>query len=176
VILFVLACDRAATGESGGEPVYTVTACAACDGACEETEGVPGAAAHVEGAVDYAETPPLGGDHNACWATWGVHEDEVPPENWVHNMEHGGVVVLVDCPGDTCSAEWDQLADWVGGLPEGRAILTRTDTADFPFTVVSWGYRLELGCLDLALIQAFFDAHVGQGPEDVTAAPGAGCM
>ena len=176
MILWLLACERAvpAEGDSGLE-VESVP-CEACAGECLESSASPVSGSHVEGAVDYSEHPPLGGDHNACWAAWGVHEEEVPAENWVHNLEHGGVVVLADCGTEGCAEDWAALATWTSGLPEGRAVLSRYEGAEFPYTVVSWGHRLGLGCVDLVAMQAFFDANVGQGPEDATSEPGSGCM
>src|SRR5262249_13053589 len=62
--------------------------CTKC-GDCEEDIPVdPNDAIHVPDAVDYPDPPPVGGPHNPCWTTWGVHTDVVPPERWVHNLEH----------------------------------------------------------------------------------------
>ena len=51
---------------------------------------------HVEGAVDYAQTPPAGGDHNAIWLNCGIYDQPVPNENAVHALEHGAVWVTYD--------------------------------------------------------------------------------
>jgi hypothetical protein len=149
--------------------------CDACGGECATTNFECGSAAHVDGDLSYPDPPPTCGDHNGCWASWGVHTDTVAEENWVHNLEHGGVVILYDCPSG-CSAEVDQLSAWVGSLPPGRAILTPYANANQPFTAVAWGHRLELGCFDLPSLQSFYDTWVGHGPEDETSEPGSGCM
>lgn len=155
--------------ESAAEP------CDACEGACLSTHTPNTSRNHVSGPVDYAEDPPSSGDHNPCWAEWGVHTETVPVENWVHNLEHGGVVFLVDCP-DGCEAERAELEAYVLGLPEGRGLLTPYSGAPQPFTVVAWEHKLELGCLDLEAIAAFYDAHVGRAPEDTPSGPAAECM
>lgn len=132
-------------------------------------------AQHVEGEVDYPDHPPMGGDHNECWTSWTAHPTEVPEENWVHNMEHGGVVFLYNCP-ESCDDEVASLTDFVAGLPTGRAVLTPYAEMDWQFGAVAWEHRLLTGCLDLDAFQSFFDEHVGHGTEDMTGDPGTGCM
>lgn len=170
------ACPREEPEQGETAAVYVTEPCEACDGECADTTGDPGGGQHVEGDLDYSESPPLGGNHNGCWAAWGVHEETVAPENWIHNLEHGGVVVLVSCPGEGCVDDRLALAEWVLTLPEGRALLTDYAGAPMPYTLVSWGHRLELGCVDLVEMQAFFDANEGQAPEDVIAEPKASCL
>ncbi len=161
--------------ESGAAIAAGEWPCDDCEGACVDTYDTPTSASHVEGNVEYADEPPTSGDHNSCWATWGVHTEPVAAENWVHNMEHGGVIFLYDCP-TGCDEELAQLTAYVESLPPGRALLSPYAPSEYTFTVVSWGYRLELGCLDLPAIQAFYNQHVGHGPEDVTAEPSSSCM
>lgn len=151
-------------------------ACTTCDGACVE-ETVPSIGAeHVEGQVDYPDYPPSSGDHDACWAEWGVHAEAVPAENWVHNLEHGGVVLLhgTGADGTTAgAADVEAAAAWVATLPEGRALMTPAEEPMAqPWAVVAWQYRLQLGCWDQDAVAAFFEAHAGNAPEDTTAAPG----
>src|SRR5262245_37498434 len=58
--------------------------CTTCD-ACEEELPVT-SANHITGPIDYEDVPPAGGNHNPCWANWGVHAEVLPAENWVHNL------------------------------------------------------------------------------------------
>jgi hypothetical protein len=135
--------------------------CTSCDGSCEETIPVT-SAYHVDGGVTYTDIPPVGGNHDPCWADWGVHDTPVPPENWVHNLEHGGVVYLYACP-TGCDAEVATLAAFV----EGKVQALLTEYADMPpgFAAVSWGHRLVASCLDMSAMAAFYDAHIDQAPE-----------
>jgi hypothetical protein len=146
--------------------------CAACDGGCAEEALPPESSAHVEGDLDYGDEPPAGGDHNPCWADWGVYTSPLPPERWVHNLEHGGVVFLYACPSG-CADSVATLADYVEGRTQ--AILTEYPDMAEGFAVVSWGYRLTLSCFDLDAMAAFYDAHVNQAPESVTSGKPSGC-
>src|SRR5690242_14376423 len=49
--------------------------------------------------VDYGANPPTSGSHWPYWRTpWDMYTTQVPREKWVHNLEHGGIVLLYNCP------------------------------------------------------------------------------
>lgn len=50
------------------------------------------------GLINYNSNPPTSGPHLPSIAPWGVHENPVPKELQVHNLEDGGVVVQYNCP------------------------------------------------------------------------------
>jgi hypothetical protein len=149
--------------------------CDACDGSCTIESFAEGSAVHVEGQVEYTNRPPTNGDHADCWAAWEVHESAVDDENWVHNLEHGGVAFLYRCA-DGCAEEVEALAALHRELPAGRALVTPYDEMEAKFAAVAWSVRLVADCLDVESFRAFFEAHVGQGPEDVTSAPAMECL
>jgi hypothetical protein len=151
-----------------GEPLTTPDL-PACDcSACSEEAVEVTSAQHVDGPVDYGPGAPAGGDHNACWATWGIHDEPVAPENFVHNLEHGGVALLYDCP-DGCDAEVTALQQFV--LGHELTVLTPLAGMRTRFAVTSWGYRLETDCLDMALVASFYDDHADHGPEQFSRPP-----
>ncbi len=172
IFLWLAACASPAGEDTAGAEVVT---CDACDGDCVRTTTPNLTRHHVEGDVVYADEPPSSGDHNPCWASWGAHTEQVAAENWVHNLEHGAVVFLYACPGG-CEADLAALTGYVETLPTGRWVLSPYAAAPAAYTVVAWEEKLELGCLDLDAIGAFYDAHVGHGPEDTLADPSAECM
>jgi hypothetical protein len=134
-----------------------------CDcSACAEEAVEITSALHVTGPVDYGPGAPAGGEHASCWGTWGIHDVPLPAENFVHNLEHGGVALLYDCP-DGCDAEVAALREFVFG--HELTVLTPFEGLRTRFAVTSWGYRLETDCLDLALVTSFYDSHVDQAPE-----------
>lgn len=164
ILLLMLACSD----------VNKDTECDLCGGGCEESARGKLSSAHVEGEVAYEDPPPMGGDHNACWAEWGVYTTELDDERWVHNMEHGGIVFLYRCP-DGCDEEVALLTSLVQSYGP-TAILTPYEALPVNFAAVSWGHRLLSDCLDLDALRNFYTAHVDQGPESSTASPGEGCM
>jgi hypothetical protein len=144
--------------------------CTSC-GACEDRPAVL-ASPHTLDEVTYPELPPTSGPHDPCWAPWGVHETEVRTENWVHNLEHGGVAFLYDCP-EGCDAEVAELAAFVNG--HSWALLMPYADGHKKFSVVAWGTRLESACFDMDALSAFYETHVNRAPESISSDPPAVC-
>lgn len=130
-------------------------------------------ALHVTGDVVYPDLPPVGGNHNECWAKWGVYDDELADERWVHNLEHGGVVFLYRCPDSSCRNEVDTLKVFVGGRTQ--ALMTPYAALPTRFAVVAWGVRLTTNCFDMPAFQSFYDAHVDRAPESLPDNPPRSC-
>lgn len=168
-LLLLLAC----TGYKPVDPESEV--CESCGGDCLSEVLPESTRNHTSDPVDYADRPPTNGDHAGCWAAWGNHSEELPDENWVHNLEHGAVVFLWNCP-EGCDAEVTELVEYAETLPTGRWIVTPYSLMDWPFAAVSWSHRLLLGCFDLPAMQAFYEENVGHAPEDSLSDPDEGCM
>ena len=162
---------RGDSGTGMGTGTGTGEICAS-DGACEESVTV-GEPQHFSGDINYADKPPAGGPHNACWATYGVHDEPVRAENWVHNLEHGAVVYLYNCP-DGCA---DDIADLSAFVKDGRplALLTSYPDMTHRFAVVAWGERLQTDVLDLDAFAAFYAQHHDHGLESIASNPPSGC-
>jgi hypothetical protein len=144
----------------------------ACEPCQDCEENIPATSAtHREGAIDYPDPPPTGGDHNPCWLNFDVYTQEVPVERWVHNLEHGGVVLLYHCP-EGCPAEVAALTKLTVGKPQ--VMVTPYAKLPTKFAAVSWGYRLLTDCFDEAQLQAFYDEHVDHAPESIASGPPAG--
>jgi hypothetical protein len=144
--------------------------CSTCGG-CEETRtGL--SMQHVPEPVRYTDNPPSGGDHAACWSKFGVHEEAVPEGRWVHNLEHGAVVFLHNCPED-CSDEIAKLELLAKGRP--FALVTPNTRLRTRFAVVAWGVHMLSDCVDEEAFEQFYDKHVDQAGESTTAAPPGGC-
>jgi hypothetical protein len=57
---------------------------------------------HVQTLADpipaYNSDPPTSGPHLPYIAPWGIHNEPIPKQLQVHNLEDGGVVVQYNCP------------------------------------------------------------------------------
>ena len=183
VILLLMSCFSAGTSTgpltlaacSGtvATPLDSSADCDLCDGGCVQNIE-PTSRNHETGDIVYDDPPPTGGDHSPCWTDWGVHTEEVGDEHWVHNMEHGGVIFLYNCP-DGCDDQVSAMAAYVTSLGP-TAVMTPYSEMPYTYATTSWGWRLLLNCFDLEAMQTFYKAHVGQGPESSTSAPPDGCM
>lgn len=72
--------------------------------------------------VPYNSSPPSSGPHFGGLANWGVSEEPIPPEIFVHNLEDGGIVVGYDCP-EGCDDFRSGLAEFVES-EGGRLLMT----------------------------------------------------
>ena len=149
--------------------------CDACGGDCLIEQFPVESASHVQGGVDYPNRPPVGGDHDPCWAPYGIHETELNDENWVHNLEHGAVVFLYKCP-EGCEDERAVLESVAASVTPDTTLVTPYSLMTSRVAAVSWAWRLTMGCADEAQLLDFYESHVGQAPEDTTSAPPGSCM
>ncbi|MBD7956184.1 DUF3105 domain-containing protein [Microbacterium sp. Sa4CUA7] len=110
---------------------------------------------HVEGDVDYPQTPPAGGDHNAMWLNCGVYAEPVPEVNAVHSLEHGAVWVTYD------PAAVDQTAvDAIRAkLPNSYVILSPHEGLDAPVVASAWNAQLKLDSADDPRLDDFLTAY-----------------
>jgi hypothetical protein len=115
----------------------------------------------------WTTNPPHSGMHESTWADWGVHEDFVSPRNWVHNLEHSGVVLLYSCP-QGCESEIQILEEAVAQRPALRVLLTGyPELTGTRFAAVSWGWIYRTDAPDLATLLCFIDQHEGHAPENI---------
>jgi hypothetical protein len=136
----------------------------------------PGIIEHVplDSPIAYTSRPPIGGRHYPVWyPTFGLVADPpVAPGYWVHNLEHGAVLVLYRCP-DACPDLVERLGQMYADLsadpavPRGIARLLITPYAEMDHTlaIVAWGHKLELDQFDRSRLVAFYVTHVDRGPE-----------
>ena len=125
--------------------------------------------------LEFNSRPPTSGPHYAAWyPSYGVLTETVDPRTWVHNLEHGAIVLLYNCP-EGCPDLVQQIRELHNTLPRGRnarsgvprmLALPYTDM-DSRIAVVAWGWLLELDQFDAAQITKFYDARIDRGPECV---------
>jgi hypothetical protein len=109
---------------------------------------------HVEGIVDYEQTPPAGGPHNPAWLNCGVYSEPVPNENAVHSLEHGAVWVTYD----SGLSEGD-VATLRSKLPSTYVILSPFEDLPSPVVLSAWNTQLQLDDVDDERITAFLEEY-----------------
>ena len=139
----------------------------------------------VEGTVvNYMHNPPTSGCHyslgygTAPIAT-GIYPPtasnlaKLKPEYWVHNLEHGYVVVSYNCP-TGCDSELQQLSAWYKTLPPDpggavaypKFIAVPDPQQQETWDIESWDWFDPIGStLNLAEVQKFYANHINQAPE-----------
>jgi hypothetical protein len=146
----------------------------------------------VGAPVKYAFCPPASGNHYNSAGIAGpiparlyTPSEKKVPQNWVHNLEHGALVLLYKCGGtaDPCSASGQTalgalLTDFpispICKIPPLTLspVIARFDDMDFPYAALVWDEVLPLQTLDLAQVKAFFLQHAEKlNPEKLCALP-----
>jgi Protein of unknown function (DUF3105) len=96
---------------------------------------------HVDGTVDYPDSPPMGGNHNPVWAdcTGTVYPKPIANENAVHALEHGAVWVTYRPDLDRAGVA--ALSTLVDGVD--YTMMSPYPGLDHAVSVQSWGYQLK---------------------------------
>ncbi len=124
---------------------------------------------HTTAAVRYAQTPPVGGDHNPVWQNCGYYDQPLRNENAVHSLEHGAVWITYrpDLPKDQ--------VDGLAALARGRTfVLVSPYKEELPAPVVAsaWGVQEWFHTANDPALNGFV-AKYRRGPQ--TPEPGATC-
>jgi hypothetical protein len=121
----------------------------------------------------YTFCPPASGPHLNATGLGPIvprvfgPDDSVGPPNWIHNLEHGGLVVLYrgDSPGATAEgqAAFRSFFDTfppspICQLPAGRLspVIARFDQMKSPYAALVWGRVLPMETWDPALVLQFY--------------------
>lgn len=145
-----------------------------------ETRFENGSQTHIEACseIDYPMSPPVFGDHYPSWAAYQAYDFPVPLGFLVHALEHGAVVFFYDCA-DGCADEVSEVTDFIAELPDDplcaeHGVQRRTILVPRPglgrgarWAAAAWGFSLTADCFDAQLFGAFYDQHVGRGPENL---------
>lgn len=115
----------------------------------------------------YNSKPPTSGWHLGSTAEWGVHQEPIPDELQIHNLEHGGVFIQYEPNVD--QAVMEQLTALVTRLREQpkycKLILAPYPTLDKPIALTAWTRILKLDTFDENRVVGFIDAWIEKGPE-----------
>jgi hypothetical protein len=140
------------------------------------------AASHVpqDSTVIWNSNPPSSGPHYPTHVDWATtYPVEVPRGNYLHNEEHGGVVLIYNCPGGGCQSVVDGLTAIGTGLPQDPKCTPYAGvnakwlvTGDHllpdgvQVAAAAWGWTYTASCLDSRSLTQFVLARYSQGGSD----------
>ena len=134
--------------------------------------------------VPYFTNPPSSGNHYPIWAAYESYTLPVPEGFYVHDLEHGAIVIEYNCEladASDCDADIATAQAMIDALPadpdcasqgtgvKTRIVMTPDPRLDVPFAASAWGWTLRAQCFDPEVFGAFVTTHQNQGREDVCA-------
>ncbi len=129
--------------------------------------------------VDYLTLPPSSGNHYMVWAAYKTYTQPVPEGYWVHDLEHGAIVLTYNCGTAGCPADVAAAQQMIDSYPDDpvcasqntgvphRFVMTPDPRLDVQFAASAWGWTLRANCFDEGAFRAFAVAHYGHGSEDL---------
>ena len=191
--------DAGQPGIDAGIDRITLDAPLRLDAGCEVLVDTPPliSSPHIDlgTEVTYSSNPPSSGPHYPVWAAFQEFATPVDRRYYVHDLEHGAVVLLYNCallPGSdggdggdggdaatpsSCETLVQSLRDLMDALPTDplcdveagvrhRIVLTPDPLITVPVAAAAWGWTYRAQCFDRLTLDAFARAHYAQGPEN----------
>lgn len=131
----------------------------------------------------FNSNPPSSGDHCGIWGEYTTFVNPPLPRcNYIHNLEHGAVVLLHNCPAG-CSDVTTAFANLVKAFrgdalcKPARFVITPDALLANKIAAVAWGWTFTANCLDAnatQMLSQFVQSHYGNGPEAVCSSGGLG--
>jgi hypothetical protein len=126
-------------------------------------------ARHVQKLPDdyeYNSIPATSGLHNPTTAIWNLYDQPVPQINYVHNLEHGGLVIQYGS--EVPESDVAALGDWyqqdtrgVVIAPLAPAMEKEDPTLADKIVAASWTHMLRCGSFDEGALDDFSDDFRG---------------
>ncbi|HEY9737787.1 MAG TPA: DUF3105 domain-containing protein [Trichocoleus sp.] len=115
--------------------------------------------------VNYDSAFPTSGPHDPNPVMPGVYTDTQRPEQLVHSLEHGNIVIYYDQPP---SAVLQTLESWVEQFPGAwdGVVVVPYDGLGEKLVLTAWTKKLEMPQFDAEAAATFIDAYRGRGPEN----------
>ena len=110
--------------------------------------------------LTYNSNPPTSGPHYAEPAKWGVYQTELPDEQLVHNLEHGGIWISYKGVDETSKTALEKLAQ-----THAKIIVEPREKDDAPIILASWGQIVRLQKYDEQEISNFIKTNSNRSPE-----------
>ncbi len=129
----------------------------------------PGEASPIQGQehiafgashIEYNSNPPTSGPHYTAPAKWGVYQTELPDEQLIHNLEHGGIWISYKDIDEATKTSLEEIAK--SGL---KIIMEPRAKNDAPIIIASWGRVQKFQSFDKQAILDFIKANTNKSPE-----------
>lgn len=116
--------------------------------------------------IYYSSELPTFGTHRPLWPRYGEYKF-VPIQRWLHNLEHGGIVMLYH----PCAnpLEVNRLRQIVTGCLR-RHLITPYNllSPKRPLALLSWGWRMTMSTVQPDIVREFIKQHALQGAEAIS--------
>ncbi|XP_068248543.1 uncharacterized protein [Palaemon carinicauda] len=113
--------------------------------------------------ISYNSSLPVYGPHRPLWPTYGEYTF-VPPQRWLHTVEHGGVVMLYHPCAEPLLVQ--RLKKVLTGCFRKHVITPYSNlTVERPLALVAWGCSIEMAVVDEKEVKAFIKKRALHGPE-----------
>ncbi|MDP9483248.1 MAG: DUF3105 domain-containing protein, partial [Chloroflexota bacterium] len=172
-LVVVQATQAAYTCSIEWEPTPTGAPAAGATPRLGYTQDDMGASHAVQRPQRFTLCPPASGNHLNATGQGPIvprlfrPDDTVGPMNWIHNLEHGAVVILYrgDGPGATADGQqlfWNFIDTFppspICQLPGGRLspVIARFDQMEWPFAALVWHRVLPLETWDPSQVLQFY--------------------
>lgn len=113
--------------------------------------------------------PPLGGDHCPVWLNCRVFDSPQPKCNWIHNLEHGALVMTYNCAGAGCDTLVQQLKDYQATHTD--ALVTPDPELTQVVAVMVWGFGWEGNGFNKAAFDEVASHQGAESPEHIACSP-----
>ncbi|XP_011170662.1 uncharacterized protein LOC105203549 [Solenopsis invicta] len=115
--------------------------------------------------IEYDDDIPLYGPHRPLWPVYGEYK-YVPKQRWLHNLEHGAIVMLYHPCANPLEVEnlrnivskclWRHVITPYSYLDEDR-----------PLALLSWGCKLTMSHVNPTVVSHFIRKRALRGPEKI---------
>src|SRR3989338_2998894 len=113
---------------------------------------------------EYNSNPPTSGPHFATPASWGVYDKELPDQQVIHNLEHGGVWITYK---SDLEKEIVEKLKEIAASYKSKVIVTPRAANDSKIALASWERLLKLDSYNEEEIKDFVARMRNKGPESV---------
>ncbi|HEV3231155.1 MAG TPA: DUF3105 domain-containing protein [Candidatus Dormibacteraeota bacterium] len=124
----------------------------------------------------YKHQPPSSGPHYSEAGKGPIaaanYTTEQAPGGWVHNLEHGYIVLAYTCTTD-CTSIHDQIQAEIANIPkeshfnEVKFLATPYQGMTAKFALLAWDRELDMPSFDATTLEGFYGKYVDHGREDL---------